>query len=87
MKYTLITSGHRFLAIHDFGYVSLILLYALPEDTGEYIARASNKNGVAETKAFLVCSPKASVVTDSQIPQGLSVHAICKDEQQSMIHW
>lgn len=80
--------GHRFIAINDFGYVTLILLYALPEDTGEYTARAINSTGMDETKAGLLCAPKASVITESQIPQGMSVADISKDiGNNSMLHW
>lgn len=80
-----VTLGHRFLPIHDFGYVALALLYALPDDTGEYTAKAVNKYGTEITKASLVCAPKKRVITDSQLPQGMSVAGITKLEDQ--LYW
>ncbi|KJH46030.1 immunoglobulin I-set domain protein [Dictyocaulus viviparus] len=37
--------GHRFRSTMDFGFVCLDLLYALPDDTGEYLCVATNKYG------------------------------------------
>lgn len=77
--------GHRFLPIHDHGYVALALLYALPDDTGEFVARAVNKYGKDMTKAKLVCAPTKRVITESQLPQGMSVASISKLEEQ--LYW
>ncbi|VDP08349.1 unnamed protein product [Soboliphyme baturini] len=77
--------GHRFLAIHEFGYVALVLLYALPVDTGEYVARAINKYGHDTVKAKLACVPKKRVITESQLPPGFSVAEISKLEEQ--LYW
>lgn len=81
----MVCAGHRFLPIHEFGYVALALLYALPDDTGEYIARASNKAGMDVTKATLICAPKKRIITDVQLPQGVRVASLTKEEEQ--IYW
>lgn len=38
-------NGHRFRKTHDFGYVALDILYAFPEDSGEWTCVASNSLG------------------------------------------
>lgn len=47
--------GHRFRTIHDFGFVVLDILYVYPEDSGEYVCKATNKYGQATTTARLNC--------------------------------
>jgi titin len=42
-----IKAGHRFRTTHDFGFVSLDILYAYPEDTGTYMCKAVNRLGEA----------------------------------------
>lgn len=48
-------SGHRFKTVYELGFVSLDILYAYPEDAGEYMCRAFNQVGEATTKARLTC--------------------------------
>ncbi|ODN04243.1 Titin [Orchesella cincta] len=56
-----IPQGHRFRTTHDFGFVALDVLYAYPEDSGTYSARATNANGSAVTTAQIVVNPKQSM--------------------------
>ena len=44
-----IPQGHRFKTTNDFGFVALDVLYAYPEDTGNYTCRAVNAVGEAVT--------------------------------------
>ncbi|PIO69613.1 immunoglobulin I-set domain protein, partial [Teladorsagia circumcincta] len=45
--------GHRFRSTMDFGFVCLDLLYALPDDTGEYTCVATNKYDFREPNSAL----------------------------------
>uniref|UniRef100_A0A915DZ78 Ig-like domain-containing protein n=1 Tax=Ditylenchus dipsaci TaxID=166011 RepID=A0A915DZ78_9BILA len=77
--------GTRFRNTLDFGFACLDLLYALPDDTGEYTCVASNKHGQAMLSAKLACSGKSHVITVSQVPQHLKVRDINKAEDN--LHW
>ncbi|KAK6023755.1 immunoglobulin I-set domain protein, partial [Ostertagia ostertagi] len=77
--------GHRFRSTIDFGFVCLDLLYALPDDTGEYTCVATNKYGQAMLTAKLACQGGSHVITESQMPQGMLVHNVKKDNKK--IHW
>lgn len=66
-------SGHRFRSTLDFGFASLDVLYALPDDTGEYTCVATNRYGQAITSANLACAGKKHIITESQLPQGVLV--------------
>ena len=48
-------NGHRFRTMCELGFVSLDILYAYPEDAGEYLCRAWNAIGEDKTKAVLTC--------------------------------
>ncbi|VDO27823.1 unnamed protein product [Haemonchus placei] len=77
--------GHRFRSTMDFGFVCLDLLYALPDDTGEYTCVATNKYGQAMLTAKLACQGGSHVITESQMPQGMLVSSVKKDNKK--IHW
>uniref|UniRef100_A0A183TXY2 Immunoglobulin I-set domain protein n=1 Tax=Toxocara canis TaxID=6265 RepID=A0A183TXY2_TOXCA len=65
--------GHRFRSTLDFGFVCLDVLYALPDDTGEYTCVATNRYGKAKLSAKLACSGTKHIITDTQLPQGVFV--------------
>jgi titin len=44
-----IPQGHRFKTTYDFGFVALDVLYAYPEDSGNYMCKARNAIGEAVT--------------------------------------
>ena len=48
-------NGHRFRTMFELGFVSLDILYAYPEDAGEYYCRAYNTVGEDTTRAMLTC--------------------------------
>ncbi|UMM33610.1 hypothetical protein L5515_007025 [Caenorhabditis briggsae] len=77
--------GHRFRSTLDFGFACLDLLYALPDDTGEYHCVATNRHGQTMISAKLACQGASHVITDSQMPQGLRVSNVKKDNKN--IHW
>ncbi|ULT87824.1 hypothetical protein L3Y34_007185 [Caenorhabditis briggsae] len=77
--------GHRFRSTLDFGFACLDLLYALPDDTGEYHCVATNRHGQTMISAKLACQGASHVITDSQMPQGLRVSNVKKDNKN--IYW
>jgi hypothetical protein len=61
----------RFTPIYDFGYVAMNFGWVYPEDSGEYICRATNLYGADETRAIIKCSGKTGIVYESQLPKGM----------------
>merc|ERR1711881_467954 len=62
---------NRFTPIYDFGYVAMNFGWVYPEDSGEYICRATNSYGSDETRAIIKCSGKTGIVYESQLPKGM----------------
>ena len=77
--------GHRLRSTLDFGFVALDILYALPDDTGEYTCVATNQHGQATISAKLGCAPAKRIITETQLPQGMNVSNIKKLEDK--LHW
>ncbi|KAE8746083.1 hypothetical protein FOCC_FOCC007207 [Frankliniella occidentalis] len=65
-----LTQGARFKSTYDFGYVSLDIVGAYPEDSGIYTCKATNNKGSATTSGSLRCTGKSSIYLDTQHPQG-----------------
>lgn len=59
---------NRFQPIYDFGYVAMNFGWVYPEDSGEYVCRATNLYGQDETRAIIKVSGKPGIVYDSQLP-------------------
>ncbi|OXU24124.1 hypothetical protein TSAR_014966 [Trichomalopsis sarcophagae] len=62
---------NRFNTIYDFGYVALSFGWVYPEDSGEYVCRATNLYGMDETKAIIRTAGKPGIIYDSQLPKGM----------------
>ncbi|XP_074100964.1 sallimus isoform X11 [Cotesia typhae] len=62
---------NRFQPIYDFGYVAMNFGWVYPEDSGEYLCRATNLYGMDETKAIIKTSGKPGIVYESQLPKGM----------------
>ncbi|KAK0408252.1 hypothetical protein QR680_003855 [Steinernema hermaphroditum] len=77
--------GNRIRSTLDFGFASLDLLYALPDDTGEYTCVATNRHGQQAISAKLACSGSQGIITESQMPQGVLVADVKKNQDQ--LHW
>uniref|UniRef100_A0A8R1HM90 Ig-like domain-containing protein n=1 Tax=Caenorhabditis japonica TaxID=281687 RepID=A0A8R1HM90_CAEJA len=77
--------GHRFRSTLDFGFACLDLLYALPDDTGEYHCVATNRHGQTMISAKLACQGASHIITDSQMPQGLRVSNVKNDNKN--VYW
>lgn len=64
-------SASRFHITFDFGYISLDIQKAVPEDAGEYSVRAVNALGQCKSSINLRVIARGSIITDSQCPEGL----------------
>lgn len=56
-------TGHRYKPSHEFGFVSLDILYMYPEDSGVYTCRASNLYGTVETSSEVKCRGMVDFIT------------------------
>ncbi|KJH46031.1 immunoglobulin I-set domain protein [Dictyocaulus viviparus] len=64
-----LTNGHRFRTAHDFSHVSLDILYAFEQDTGDWTCVARNELGEANTAAHFTVLPRGIIYSDPQHPQ------------------
>ncbi|CAB4067573.1 TTN [Lepeophtheirus salmonis] len=62
---------NRFTPIFDFGYVAMNFGWVYPEDSGEYVCKASNLYGMDETRAIIKTSGKPGIIFESQLPRGM----------------
>lgn len=62
---------NRFTPIYDFGYVAMNFGWVYPEDSGEYLCRATNLYGMDETRAVIKTQGKPGIIYDSQLPKGM----------------
>jgi hypothetical protein len=61
----------RIQKTHDFGYVALDISHIRDEDQGIYMCRATNSLGEAVTTASVKILSKASIMLESQHPEGM----------------
>merc|ERR1711881_58943 len=72
---------NRFTPIFDFGYVAMNFGWVYPEDSGEYVCRASNAYGIDETRGIIKTTGKPGIIYESQLPKGMaSIERIRKME-------
>jgi len=69
---TELTVGSRFQPFNDFGFLSLNILQCIPEDSGTYTCRLSNKVGSASQSVTMTCSSRTGLLFDSHHPESLS---------------
>ncbi|XP_014485703.1 PREDICTED: titin [Dinoponera quadriceps] len=62
---------NRFTPIYDFGYVAMNFGWVYPEDSGEYLCRATNLYGMDETRAIIRTAGKPGIIYESQLPKGM----------------
>merc|ERR1712038_232524 len=62
---------NRFTPIYDFGYVAMNFGWVYPEDSGEYVCRATNLYGMDETRGIIKTTGKPGIIYDSQLPKGM----------------
>lgn len=61
-------TGSRFKMVQDFGYVSLDISGAIPEDSGTYTCRALNDKGEASSSCMFTVSARPGIVYQRQAP-------------------
>merc|ERR1712226_1322976 len=72
---------NRFTPIYDFGYVAMNFGWVYPEDSGEYVCRATNLYGMDETRGIIKTAGKPGIIYESQLPRGMeSIEKIRKLE-------
>ena len=63
---------NRFTPIYDFGYVAMNFGWVYPEDSGEYVCRATNLYGSDETRGFINTAGRPGIIYESQLPKGMA---------------
>ncbi len=61
-----LTIGSRFRTYNDFGFIALDIVGVTTHDQGQYVCRATNALGSADTHANVKVISRSSVVTDSE---------------------
>uniref|UniRef100_A0A146M532 Titin n=2 Tax=Lygus hesperus TaxID=30085 RepID=A0A146M532_LYGHE len=75
---------NRFTPIYDFGYVAMNFGWVYPEDSGEYLCRATNLYGMDETRAIIKTAGKPGIIYDSQLPKGMKSIEKIRELESSM---
>lgn len=60
--------ANRFQERNEFGFVTLDILYAYPEDNGDYTLRCTNNKGQAETTARVQVEARSALEFQPQAP-------------------
>ena len=77
-------TGYRVHMLNDFGYIALDIDYIYARDSGEYVCRATNKWGSCVTTAKVTCKAKHGIVSESQLPDGMTA-AKLKDLERGSV--
>lgn len=71
-----LATGSRVHMLNDFGFIALDMDYAYLRDCGEYTCRATNRWGTATTSAKVSCIGKHGIISDSQLPDGMTAERL-----------
>lgn len=63
-----LSDANRFQQRNEFGFVTLDILYAYPEDDGRYTLRVTNDKGTAETEARVQVGSRPALEFQPQAP-------------------
>lgn len=81
-----LTIGSRFRTYHDFGFIALDIVGVNTTDAGQYVCRATNSLGSADTTARVEVSGRSNVVTESEHQAALQqIHYLEADKQQAQM--
>ena len=61
-----LTIGSRFRTYNDFGFVALDIVGVIAQDNGQYVCRATNQLGQAESSATVQVKVQSNIVTESE---------------------
>ncbi len=74
-----LAASSRVTVTYRFGYISLLLIGVIREDSGVYTCRVSNAAGQAESSATMTVGPRASIESTSQHPESLEQIQMLED--------
>ena len=77
-----LTVGSRFRTYNDFGFVALDIVGVTSLERGQYVCRASNKLGVAETCAAVEVLVKSDIVTETEHESAMQQISYLEQEQR-----
>ncbi len=74
-----LAASSRVTVTYRFGYISLLLIGVIREDSGVYTCRVSNEAGYADSSAEMRVGPRATVELQSQHPESLEQIQMLED--------
>lgn len=74
-----LAASSRATVTYRFGYISLLLIGVIREDSGVYTCRVSNEAGYADSSAQVLVGPRASIESSSQHPESLEQIQMLED--------
>ncbi len=80
-----LTIGSRFRTYNDFGFIALDIVGVSTFDQGQYVCRATNALGSADTRANVQVMSRSNVVTDSEHEAALhQINHLEKDKTHTL---
>ena len=77
-----LTMGSRFRTYNDFGFVALDIVGVIAQDMGQYVCRATNQLGQAETSARVEVHVQSNIVTESEHEVAMQQISYLESSQQ-----
>ena len=74
-----LAASSRVTVTYRFGYISLLLIGVIREDSGVYTCRVSNEAGYADSSATMNVGPRATIESMSQHPESLEQIQMLED--------
>ena len=74
-----LAASSRVTCTYRFGYISMLLIGVIREDSGVYTCRVTNEAGYAESSATLAVGPRATIESTSQHPESLEQIQMLED--------
>ena len=77
-----LTIGSRFRTYNDFGFVALDIVGVTAQDMGQYVCRATNQLGQADTSARVEVHVQSNIVTESEHEVAMQQISYLESSQQ-----
>ena len=74
-----LAASSRVTVTYRFGYISLLLIGVIREDSGVYTCRVTNEAGYAESSAAMSVGPRATIESASQHPESMEQIQMLED--------